>query len=115
MRLGLLQCRADGLNQLRNGGLALLQRSLGRNLVAPQCLAGEFEEHLTVGAQGLPRQRIKRLAQPCLGLLEQGDSIGLLASCGLQAHAGRFKLDTNGFNPARRAQLRHQGTQHYAH
>src|SRR5690606_9167334 len=43
LRFGFLQRLPQRLNELRDGGLALLQRALGDELLAPECFAREVE------------------------------------------------------------------------
>jgi hypothetical protein len=64
-----LERRAQRLDELRDGGLALLQSALRQRLIPAQRLAREAEEELAVGAQRLPGQRVERGAQVRIGLL----------------------------------------------
>src|SRR5512146_2643431 len=46
-----LEGRPQRLDELRDGGLALLQAARGERLLAPERLARELQEELAVGAQ----------------------------------------------------------------
>src|SRR6185437_15215899 len=91
--LGPLERGAQRLDELRDGGLALLEAALCERLVAPERLAREAQEELAVGAQRLAGEGIERGAQARVRLLEKRGPLRFLTRPGFQAHARGFEID----------------------
>jgi hypothetical protein len=91
--LGPLQRGFEGLDELSDGGLALFQRVLGDDLIAAQRFPREAQEHFAVGAQGLARERVERIAQPRLGLFKRGDALAFFLGFRLSPNALAFERD----------------------
>src|SRR6185437_15868218 len=88
-----LERRAQRLDEVRDGCLALLEAALGERLITPERLAREAQEELAVGAQRLAGEGIERGAQARVRLLEKRGPLRFLTRPGFQAHARGFEID----------------------
>jgi len=93
LRFGSFQRDTQGLDDLRDSGFTLAQRTRCHDLIAAHGFAGEAEEHLAVGAQRFPGQRVEGGLQAAFGLLQQRQPFGGLGVFSFAANAFAFERE----------------------
>jgi hypothetical protein len=102
--LGAFERGLQRLDELGNRRLALLQRILRDDLVAPERLAREAEKRLAVGPQRFAGDGVKGAAQARLELLQSSEALVLRFRFGFTPHALALERDLQCLFLAARAQ-----------
>ena len=106
------QMFADGFDQGVDGRPALFQIALGHFPELVELRLGQGQELAVIGRQGISRQGLEGVGQPCLRLVQQGQLFSVIAAFMVQcgAHLGQSCLQVGLFladDTQRFLQLRH--------